>query len=157
MSSATNGNGEQSAQSPAEKSSPSILKERRFKLSRCATASCFLISSLTPLQSMRPLQVSAIRSAEAGNPLKGLQRRRRIKCDEGHPCQSCLSSNSACTFEEPGKRTHPHKSKYACSLSFSRIDRNCYSGGHPPSRTACNTSRRLYKQSPQPYSPQEVS
>ncbi|EIW56190.1 uncharacterized protein TRAVEDRAFT_128689 [Trametes versicolor FP-101664 SS1] len=42
--------------------------------------------------------------------------RRRIKCDEGHPCQSCLSSNSACTFEEPGKRTHPHKSKRAATL-----------------------------------------
>ncbi|KAI1792309.1 hypothetical protein LXA43DRAFT_1007556 [Ganoderma leucocontextum] len=56
----------------------SILKERRFKLSR-ACDRC---------------------------------RRRRIKCDEGHPCQSCLTSNSACTFEEPGKRTHPHKSKY---------------------------------------------
>ncbi|OCH91762.1 hypothetical protein OBBRIDRAFT_791989 [Obba rivulosa] len=43
-------------------------------------------------------------------------RRRRIKCDEGHPCQSCLTSNSACTFEEPGKRTHPHKSKRAATL-----------------------------------------
>ncbi|KAI0071201.1 hypothetical protein K474DRAFT_1679582 [Panus rudis PR-1116 ss-1] len=43
-------------------------------------------------------------------------RRRRIKCDEGHPCQSCLTSNSACTFEEPGKRTHPHKSKRAPTL-----------------------------------------
>ncbi|KAI0746270.1 fungal-specific transcription factor domain-containing protein [Daedaleopsis nitida] len=42
--------------------------------------------------------------------------RRRIKCDEGHPCQSCLTSNSACTFEEPGKRTHPHKSKRAATL-----------------------------------------
>ncbi|KAI0643997.1 fungal-specific transcription factor domain-containing protein [Trametes meyenii] len=45
-----------------------------------------------------------------------LRRRRRIKCDEGHPCQSCLTSNSACTFEEPGKRTHPHKSKRAATL-----------------------------------------
>ncbi|TDL14007.1 hypothetical protein BD410DRAFT_757410, partial [Rickenella mellea] len=43
-------------------------------------------------------------------------RRRRIKCDEGHPCQSCLTANSACTFEEPGKRTHPHKSKRATTL-----------------------------------------
>ncbi|KAH9855453.1 fungal-specific transcription factor domain-containing protein [Lenzites betulinus] len=43
-------------------------------------------------------------------------RRRRIKCDEGHPCQSCLTSNSPCTFEEPGKRTHPHKSKRAATL-----------------------------------------
>ncbi|KAI0794935.1 fungal-specific transcription factor domain-containing protein [Abortiporus biennis] len=43
-------------------------------------------------------------------------RRRRIKCDEGHPCQSCLTSSSACTFEEPGKRTHPHKSKRAATL-----------------------------------------
>ncbi|KAI0748897.1 fungal-specific transcription factor domain-containing protein [Fomes fomentarius] len=60
----------------------SILKERRFKLSR-ACDRC---------------------------------RRRRIKCDEGHPCQSCLTSNSACTFEEPGKRTHPHKSKRAATL-----------------------------------------
>ena len=26
--------------------------------------------------------------------------------------QACLSANSACTFEEPGKKTHPHnKSK----------------------------------------------
>ncbi|KAI0655064.1 fungal-specific transcription factor domain-containing protein [Cubamyces menziesii] len=62
--------------------SASILKERRFKLSR-ACDRC---------------------------------RRRRIKCDEGHPCQSCLTSNSACTFEEPGKRTHPHKSKRAATL-----------------------------------------
>ncbi|KAH9925726.1 fungal-specific transcription factor domain-containing protein [Fomitopsis serialis] len=63
-------------------STSSILKERRFKLSR-ACDRC---------------------------------RRRRIKCDEGHPCQSCLTSNSSCTFEEPGKRTHPHKSKRAATL-----------------------------------------
>ncbi|KAF9449160.1 hypothetical protein P691DRAFT_812963 [Macrolepiota fuliginosa MF-IS2] len=43
-------------------------------------------------------------------------RRRRIKCDEGHPCQACLTANSACTFEEPGKRTHPHKSKRTATL-----------------------------------------
>ncbi|KAK2467633.1 hypothetical protein APHAL10511_000488 [Amanita phalloides] len=62
--------------------SHSILKERRFKLSR-ACDRC---------------------------------RRRRIKCDEGHPCQACLTANSACTFEEPGKRTHPHKSKRTATL-----------------------------------------
>ncbi|KZS87357.1 hypothetical protein SISNIDRAFT_460970 [Sistotremastrum niveocremeum HHB9708] len=45
-----------------------------------------------------------------------LVRRRRIRCDEGHPCQSCLTANSACTFEEPGKRTHPHKSKRSTTL-----------------------------------------
>ncbi|PFH48818.1 hypothetical protein AMATHDRAFT_81612 [Amanita thiersii Skay4041] len=45
-----------------------------------------------------------------------LFRRRRIKCDEGHPCQACLTANSACTFEEPGKRTHPHKSKRTATL-----------------------------------------
>ncbi|KAI0635356.1 fungal-specific transcription factor domain-containing protein [Trametes polyzona] len=67
-------NGALSEQKPS--ASASILKERRFKLSR----------------------------------------RRRIKCDEGHPCQSCLTSNSPCTFEEPGKRTHPHKSKRAATL-----------------------------------------
>ncbi|OSC98887.1 hypothetical protein PYCCODRAFT_1396301 [Trametes coccinea BRFM310] len=71
---------ELSEQKPS--ASASILKERRFKLSR-ACDRC---------------------------------RRRRIKCDEGHPCQSCLTSNSACTFEEPGKRTHPHKSKRAATL-----------------------------------------
>lgn len=60
----------------------SILKERRFKLSR-ACDRC---------------------------------RRRRIKCDEGHPCQACLTANSACTFEEPGKRSHPHKSKRTATL-----------------------------------------
>ncbi|KAF8528468.1 fungal-specific transcription factor domain-containing protein [Hysterangium stoloniferum] len=43
-------------------------------------------------------------------------RRRRIKCDEGHPCQSCLSSHSACTFEEPGKRTQHSKSKRTATL-----------------------------------------
>ncbi|KAF9261614.1 hypothetical protein L218DRAFT_980783 [Marasmius fiardii PR-910] len=43
-------------------------------------------------------------------------RRRRIKCDEGHPCQACLAANSPCTFEEPGKRTHPHKSKRTATL-----------------------------------------
>ncbi|KAI0684461.1 fungal-specific transcription factor domain-containing protein [Cytidiella melzeri] len=69
-------------QQSADKISASILKERRFKLSR-ACDRC---------------------------------RRRRIKCDEGHPCQSCMTSNSACTFEEPGKRTHPHKSKRAATL-----------------------------------------
>ncbi|KAH7890582.1 fungal-specific transcription factor domain-containing protein [Phlebopus sp. FC_14] len=64
------------------KPSSSILKERRFKLSR-ACDRC---------------------------------RRRRIKCDEGHPCQACLTANSPCTFEEPGKRTHPHKSKRTATL-----------------------------------------
>ncbi|KAJ6607680.1 fungal-specific transcription factor domain-containing protein [Mycena sp. CBHHK59/15] len=43
-------------------------------------------------------------------------RRRRIKCDEGHPCQACLAASSSCTFEEPGKRTHPHKSKRTATL-----------------------------------------
>ncbi|TFY70865.1 hypothetical protein EVG20_g2137 [Dentipellis fragilis] len=66
----------------AEKSAASILKERRFKLSR-ACDRC---------------------------------RRRRIKCDEGHPCQACLGASSACTFEEPGKRSHPHKSKRTATL-----------------------------------------
>ncbi|KAH7909463.1 fungal-specific transcription factor domain-containing protein [Hygrophoropsis aurantiaca] len=45
-----------------------------------------------------------------------LSSRRRIKCDEGHPCQACLTASSACTFEEPGKRTHPHKSKRTATL-----------------------------------------
>ncbi|KAG2123554.1 fungal-specific transcription factor domain-containing protein [Suillus cothurnatus] len=70
------------AQEEQEKASTSILKERRFKLSR-ACDRC---------------------------------RRRRIKCDEGHPCQACLTANSPCTFEEPGKRTHPHKSKRTATL-----------------------------------------
>ncbi|KAF4609485.1 hypothetical protein D9613_012329 [Agrocybe pediades] len=69
-------------QQASTSSSSSILKERRFKLSR-ACDRC---------------------------------RRRRIKCDEGHPCQACLTANSACTFEEPGKRTHPHKSKRTATL-----------------------------------------
>ncbi|KDQ51837.1 hypothetical protein JAAARDRAFT_40663 [Jaapia argillacea MUCL 33604] len=71
-----------SEEQSSEKSSSSMLKERRFKLSR-ACDRC---------------------------------RRRRIKCDEGHPCQACLNSNSACTFEEPGKRSHPHKSKRTATL-----------------------------------------
>ncbi|KZT25557.1 hypothetical protein NEOLEDRAFT_349104 [Neolentinus lepideus HHB14362 ss-1] len=71
-----------SEEQTAEKPSTSVLKERRFKLSR-ACDRC---------------------------------RRRRIKCDEGHPCQACLNSNSACTFEEPGKRSHPHKSKRTATL-----------------------------------------
>ncbi|KAK7442777.1 hypothetical protein VKT23_016022 [Stygiomarasmius scandens] len=70
------------SEQPTASTSSSILKERRFKLSR-ACDRC---------------------------------RRRRIKCDEGHPCQACLSANSACTFEEPGKRTHPHKSKRTATL-----------------------------------------
>ncbi|XP_006456252.1 hypothetical protein AGABI2DRAFT_228126 [Agaricus bisporus var. bisporus H97] len=72
----------QEQQQTQQLSSSSILKERRFKLSR-ACDRC---------------------------------RRRRIKCDEGHPCQACLTANSACTFEEPGKRTHPHKSKRTATL-----------------------------------------
>ncbi|TFK19760.1 nuclear protein [Coprinopsis marcescibilis] len=71
-----------SSETQEQSSSSSILKERRFKLSR-ACDRC---------------------------------RRRRIKCDEGHPCQACLTANSACTFEEPGKRTHPHKSKRTATL-----------------------------------------
>ncbi|KII85637.1 hypothetical protein PLICRDRAFT_44970 [Plicaturopsis crispa FD-325 SS-3] len=43
-------------------------------------------------------------------------RRRRIRCDEGNPCQQCHSASAACTFEEPGKRTHPHKSKRTATL-----------------------------------------
>ncbi|KAF8132620.1 fungal-specific transcription factor domain-containing protein [Boletus edulis] len=70
------------AQESQDKPSTSVLKERRFKLSR-ACDRC---------------------------------RRRRIKCDEGHPCQACLTANSPCTFEEPGKRTHPHKSKRTATL-----------------------------------------
>ncbi|KAG5734630.1 Transcriptional activator protein acu-15 [Termitomyces sp. T112] len=70
------------SQEQSTSTTSSILKERRFKLSR-ACDRC---------------------------------RRRRIKCDEGHPCQACLTANSACTFEEPGKRTHPHKSKRTATL-----------------------------------------
>ncbi|KAF8960829.1 fungal-specific transcription factor domain-containing protein [Flammula alnicola] len=69
-------------QQASTSSTSSMLKERRFKLSR-ACDRC---------------------------------RRRRIKCDEGHPCQACLTANSSCTFEEPGKRTHPHKSKRTATL-----------------------------------------
>ncbi|KAF9481770.1 hypothetical protein BDN70DRAFT_875903 [Pholiota conissans] len=72
----------QQEQQASASSSTSMLKERRFKLSR-ACDRC---------------------------------RRRRIKCDEGHPCQACLTANSSCTFEEPGKRTHPHKSKRTATL-----------------------------------------
>ncbi|KAH9905552.1 uncharacterized protein B0H18DRAFT_634960 [Fomitopsis serialis] len=72
-------------------STSSILKERRFKLSR-ACDRC---------------------------------RRRRIKCDEGHPCQSCLTSNSSCTFEEPGKRTHPHKSNLSALREVKRHPALC--------------------------------
>ncbi|KAJ8082390.1 hypothetical protein PM082_008245 [Marasmius tenuissimus] len=72
----------ESPEQSGSSSASSILKERRFKLSR-ACDRC---------------------------------RRRRIKCDEGHPCQACLAANSACTFEEPGKRTHPHKSKRTATL-----------------------------------------
>ncbi|KAK7062689.1 hypothetical protein VNI00_000177 [Paramarasmius palmivorus] len=71
-----------SAEQNGSSSASSILKERRFKLSR-ACDRC---------------------------------RRRRIKCDEGHPCQACLAASSPCTFEEPGKRTHPHKSKRTATL-----------------------------------------
>ncbi|TCD63237.1 hypothetical protein EIP91_005822 [Steccherinum ochraceum] len=71
-----------STPAPSTGTTSSVLKDRRFKLSR-ACDRC---------------------------------RRRRIKCDEGHPCQSCLNSSSACTFEEPGKRTHPHKSKRTSTL-----------------------------------------
>ncbi|KAI0342012.1 hypothetical protein BDW22DRAFT_226824 [Trametopsis cervina] len=78
--------GSQPPEQQHQSSSSSILKERRFKLSRYVCLACDRC------------------------------RRRRIKCDEGHPCQSCLTSNSACTFEEPGKRTHPHKSKRATTL-----------------------------------------
>ncbi|KAG6819891.1 hypothetical protein H0H93_007669 [Arthromyces matolae] len=74
-------NNESQEQTPSSSTS-SMLKERRFKLSR-ACDRC---------------------------------RRRRIKCDEGHPCQACLTASSACTFEEPGKRTHPHKSKRTATL-----------------------------------------
>ncbi|CCM05299.1 uncharacterized protein FIBRA_07513 [Fibroporia radiculosa] len=81
-------------------SSSSILKERRFKLSRYHSAYNFCDFYAL---------INILRACDRC-------RRRRIKCDEGHPCQSCLTSNSACTFEEPGKRTHPHKSKRAATL-----------------------------------------
>ncbi|KAJ7267063.1 hypothetical protein C8J57DRAFT_1510174 [Mycena rebaudengoi] len=29
---------------------------------------------------------------------------------------ACLAASSSCTFEEPGKRTHPHKSKRTATL-----------------------------------------
>ncbi|KAF8259235.1 fungal-specific transcription factor domain-containing protein [Lactarius quietus] len=70
----------------ASEQSTSIPKERRFKLSR------------------------------ACDRCRGVGLRRRIKCDEGHPCQACLGAHSACTFEEPGKRSNPHKSKRTATL-----------------------------------------
>lgn len=56
-------------------------------------------------------RLRGVKESQRLNLQEFLCRRRRIKCDEGHPCQACISANSACTFEEPGKRTHPHKSK----------------------------------------------
>lgn len=98
----------------------SILKERRFKLSRCASPFFAPTTQDGSTDETRGTAGRATGVGEHTQPVRLLQvlivlgahSRRRIKCDEGHPCQSCLTSNSACTFEEPGKRTHPHKSKY---------------------------------------------
>ncbi|KAI0916498.1 hypothetical protein AcV5_002975 [Taiwanofungus camphoratus] len=95
-------------------SSTSMLKERRFKLSR-ACDRC---------------------------------RRRRIKCDEGHPCQSCLTSNSPCTFEEPGKRTHPHKSKRAATLEDRMHHLETLIQAIPPAVFAAGTLGNGIPQSP---------
>lgn len=91
----------------------SVPKERRFKLSRYALHRDPSRSRSRP----RPEHVIGVGELALHTheeltlrPLV-LSSRRRIKCDEGHPCQSCLGANAACTFEEPGKRTHPHKSK----------------------------------------------
>ncbi|KIM26157.1 hypothetical protein M408DRAFT_33395, partial [Serendipita vermifera MAFF 305830] len=43
-------------------------------------------------------------------------RRRRIRCEESTPCASCVAAGSPCTFEEPGKKSHPHKSKRTSTL-----------------------------------------
>ncbi|KAH6879591.1 fungal-specific transcription factor domain-containing protein [Coprinopsis sp. MPI-PUGE-AT-0042] len=81
---------------------------------------------VTSSESQEQQQASPSSSSATGSTLKERRfklsracdrcRRRRIKCDEGHPCQACLTANSACTFEEPGKRTHPHKSKRTSTL-----------------------------------------
>lgn len=80
------------------------------------------LASPSNLQTMPPIQ------DEQDKPSSSIQRRfklsracdrcrrRRIKCDEGHPCQACQTASSPCTFEEPGKRSHPHKSKRTATL-----------------------------------------
>ncbi|TBU23466.1 hypothetical protein BD311DRAFT_73648 [Dichomitus squalens] len=79
-------------------------------------------ASMSPAPDVKPSQTSSILKERRFKLSRACDRcrRRRIKCDEGHPCQSCLTSSSACTFEEPGKRTHPHKSKYASAVSSLR-------------------------------------
>lgn len=87
-------------------------KERRFKLSRwvryISPNVCCLMHCVGHATGVGELQIDMNSNLHI---FTEMFRRRRIKCDEGHPCQSCLSASSACTFEEPGKRTHPHKSK----------------------------------------------
>jgi hypothetical protein len=99
-----------------------LLKDRRFKLSRSVIPSppfVIAMTSANPVgptcQSVRSMQVSKLVVISVLRSLlsySSLSRRRRIKCDEGYPCQPCRHVSSACTFEEAGKKSHPHKSKY---------------------------------------------
>lgn len=101
-----------------------LLKDRRFKLSRSVIRSSLRLplamSGANPVgptcQSVRSMQVSKLVGLSVLSSRAHLEiwRRRRIKCDEGHPCQPCRHASSACTFEEAGRKSHPHKSKYAC-------------------------------------------
>ncbi|KAF8888507.1 fungal-specific transcription factor domain-containing protein [Mucidula mucida] len=80
-------------------------------------------------------------------------RRRRIKCDEGHPCQACITANSACTFEEPGKRSHPHKSKRTTTLEDRMHHLETLIQAIPPAVFAAGTAAVNPKQPPEHPSP----
>ncbi|KAK7016907.1 hypothetical protein R3P38DRAFT_3361005 [Favolaschia claudopus] len=95
----------------------------------CSCGHCFLKTlSVIELQ-MPPVTTGSADSQESSAAAMLKERRfklsrhsqarkglRPMSCDEGHPCQACLAASSACTFEEPGKRTHPHKSKRTATL-----------------------------------------
>jgi len=85
-----------------------LLKERRFKLSRYDLGISYTLTLLTCVCNKEPVIGAGKLSRHECHKLPSDygRRRRRIKCDEGHPCQACITASSACTFEEPGKRTH---------------------------------------------------
>jgi len=110
------------------------------------------VLTFTTRQGLRSLSVS-FNSAYSYPPIHSLppslyHSRRRIKCDEGHPCQACLSAGSPCTFEEPCKRSHPHKSKCVpiiMLISFGSSSH--FTGEQPLWKTGCTILKLLSRRS----------
>ncbi|KAF7313955.1 P-type phospholipid transporter [Mycena chlorophos] len=83
---------------PSQDSTAASLKERRFKLMPVIVA------------------VAGVYDVMKGRFARKAFSYAEKEWEHNGTSQACVAANAPCTFEEPGKRTHPHKSKRTATL-----------------------------------------